>query len=173
MGILKRAIFFMSSAGWKKWSVSNFSKKRGVYLRRVLGGMTPAKMREKIDLGPFAHLPLRRVKAGLLPPALAWSLWRYQSVNLSAAPSNGLSTRPLLPILGRMIQVVVFERGLGGARGRGGGAVEVDQADGVVCLIGTVVKPLLLLAVEAAAEAKESLLCFGAPGLFALRAALR
>ena len=55
----------------------------------MFSGTVPAKMREKMDLGPFAHLPLRSVSAGLLSPAFACSLWQYQSVSLSAEPSKG------------------------------------------------------------------------------------
>ena len=138
--------------------------------------MVPAKMREKIDLGPFAHLPLRRVSAGLLSPALACKRWQYQSTSLSAEPSNGRSRSPSLPILGRMIHVVVLDLGFAGAL-RGGSApvVEVDHAEGVDWRGGVarLSLPGLGFVGRPAAAAKESLVCWGAPGLLALWVAVR
>ena len=75
-----------------------------------------------------------------------------------------------------MIHVVVLDRVFAGARrGVGAPAEDVDHAEGVVWRGGAGFLLLLDLAFveRPAAAAKESLVCCGAPGLFAFRAMVR
>jgi hypothetical protein len=123
----------------------------------------PANVRENIDLGPLLQAPRTSVSAGLFGPAFACSRCLYHSVSLSASPPKGQTVSPVVPILGLITQVVLFD---GGLLRFGGGDGDFDHEDGVVCLWlfwGS--------ARVAAALAKDSVLCL-APGLRAFLAAV-
>ena len=91
----------------------------------------PAKVSEKIDLGPLLQAPRMSVRAGLFGPAFACRRCLYHSVKRSALPLKGRAVSPVVPILGLITHVVLFE---GGLLRLGAGDGDFDQFDGVVCL---------------------------------------
>ena len=122
----------------------------------------PAKVREKMDLGPLLQAPRMSVRAGLFGPAFACNRCLYHSVSRSASPLKGRVASPVVPIHGLITQVVLLD--WGGLR-LGGGEGDFDQVDGVVCLGLAWGR-----ADVAVALAKDRVVCL-APGLRAFIAA--